>query len=238
MSLMKYKAVCFDIDGTLYPVEIMNRKLRSVFFSHPLFAVRFRKLRADYRKRQTDFASSGLDTYSFRKREAAVFLGTAYNEASLDRAYRYIDRSFYSPLEKQYREIRGFNGLEALFGTLSERGIKLGLMSDFPLFDRPHSLGIDTYCNVMLSCDDTGYLKPDHRCFDMLAERLGVAPSEVLYVGDSYVKDVEGAYNAGMDGILVNCKKGSAEDYPHAVAIFGSWEDFVSGLLLITEEKR
>ena len=46
--------------------------------------------------------------------------------------------------------------------------------------------------------------KPDRRVFEGALERLGLAPHEVLHVGDSDVDDVKGAKAAGLRVAWVN----------------------------------
>jgi putative hydrolase of the HAD superfamily len=43
-----------------------------------------------------------------------------------------------------------------------------------------------------------GVRKPDPAIFALAVERLGVEPAEVLYVGDSFDKDIVGAHAAGL----------------------------------------
>lgn len=50
---------------------------------------------------------------------------------------------------------------------------------------------------VVISVEE-GVGKPDPRIFRIAAERLGVAPAQAVYVGDSLVRDVAGAQGAGM----------------------------------------
>ena len=45
--------------------------------------------------------------------------------------------------------------------------------------------------------EETGALKPNPTVFEHAAEEAGVASDKVLYVGDSYRSDVEGAQNVG-----------------------------------------
>ena len=46
-----------------------------------------------------------------------------------------------------------------------------------------------------------GQQKPGREIFDWAAERLKVAPADIVHIGDSYAADVEGAVNAGMRAI-------------------------------------
>ena len=50
---------------------------------------------------------------------------------------------------------------------------------------------------AVVVCEETGALKPDPAVFEHATEQAGVAPEDVLYVGDSYRSDVEGAQRAG-----------------------------------------
>ena len=54
---------------------------------------------------------------------------------------------------------------------------------------------------VVLSCE-VGVRKPDPRFFAAVAEALGVAPGEAVFVGDSMRDDVLGAVAAGMQACL------------------------------------
>ncbi|MFW5643352.1 MAG: HAD family hydrolase, partial [Alkalispirochaeta sp.] len=46
--------------------------------------------------------------------------------------------------------------------------------------------------------EETGYLKPNPEPFLRLIEELGVPAGEILYVGNSYRYDIEGARAVGM----------------------------------------
>jgi 2-haloalkanoic acid dehalogenase type II len=56
----------------------------------------------------------------------------------------------------------------------------------------------------VLVSEDVGAYKPDPRVFRTALERLGLAPHEVLHVGDSDVDDVKGAKAAGLRVAWVN----------------------------------
>ncbi len=50
---------------------------------------------------------------------------------------------------------------------------------------------------ALVICEDVGVLKPDPEVFDHATEVAGVSYENVLYVGDSYGSDVEGAEPVG-----------------------------------------
>ena len=57
--------------------------------------------------------------------------------------------------------------------------------------------GMDRLVDVMLFSDEEGIAKPDPRIYRLAAERLGVPPSEALFV-DDVLRNVEAAQAVGM----------------------------------------
>jgi len=56
---------------------------------------------------------------------------------------------------------------------------------------------LEERAETVVVCEENGALKPDPAAFAHAAERAGIEASDILYVGDSYRSDVEGAQNAG-----------------------------------------
>jgi 2-haloalkanoic acid dehalogenase type II len=57
---------------------------------------------------------------------------------------------------------------------------------------------------VVVSSEEARAYKPHESIFQRLSEAMGVAPENILYVGDSRVADVTGSKNAGMHSAWVN----------------------------------
>ena len=230
---MDYKAVCFDIDGTLYPAKVMNRRLLALGLRHPVFAMKYNRMRRSYRELQDGFEDESvlenepLKDASLRVREATILqknYGVCRNKdigLVVDRLESWI----YRPMEKLYRTTIPYDGVVRTFQSLKEKGALVGVFSDFPLFDKLGAMGLFQYVDFAASSEDVGFLKPSVHCFEHLLYNMGLKPGEVLYVGDSYSKDVVGARNAGMDAVLVNAK-GDADRYPLACGVFHTWASF------------
>ena len=58
--------------------------------------------------------------------------------------------------------------------------------------------GIGAWLSVVIDSNRVGVSKPDPAIFALAVHRLGCAPEEVLYVGDSFEKDVVAARAAGL----------------------------------------
>ena len=79
-------------------------------------------------------------------------------------------------------------------------------------------VGVDHLFAGSVSARDAGVAKPDGRIFAAAASRLGLAPQQVLHVGDDPALDVLGALGAGMQAVWVNRdgKSWAHEAQPHA----------------------
>nr|WP_315426475.1 HAD-IA family hydrolase [uncultured Albidiferax sp.] len=67
-----------------------------------------------------------------------------------------------------------------------------------------HRVGIGAHFTASLSAREFGVAKPDPRIFHAAAVAAGVAPHEVLHVGDDPLLDVVAAVQAGMQAVWVN----------------------------------
>lgn len=65
-------------------------------------------------------------------------------------------------------------------------------------------IGIHLHFAHHVCARDSGVAKPDPRIFLAAAERLGVAPGEILHVGDDPAMDMAGARDAGLRTAWIN----------------------------------
>jgi len=113
------------------------------------------------------------------------------------------ERLIYRGWEPLFKKIRLFSHVRETLQTFQQKGIKLGLLSDFPPEIKLKNLGINDFWQVVLSSEQTGYLKPDPTPFLEMARRMGSPPEQILYVGNSVPYDIQGAHNAGMKAALI-----------------------------------
>ncbi len=82
---------------------------------------------------------------------------------------------------------------------------RLGLLSNFTHPPAVHTLlkelALTDFFDVILISGEIGYRKPHPFVFTELYKRLGVAPSELLYVGDNPEDDIEGALRLGIQPV-------------------------------------
>jgi putative hydrolase of the HAD superfamily len=99
--------------------------------------------------------------------------------------------------------------------ALSEHGLKLGIISNWDERLRPLlvRLGLAEHFTCQVISCEIGAPKPDARLFKHAAAELGVAPGELLHVGDSYAFDVVGANAAGAHGRQVERRQPLTADW-------------------------
>ncbi len=102
---------------------------------------------------------------------------------------------------------RPFPEVDSVLDRLDERGVRLGLLSNWgpnlrDILDHEGLLG--RFAAVVISGEE-GVAKPDPRIFEIAFDRLGVVPSSsVAYVGDSLTDDVEPSQALGCTPVLVD----------------------------------
>lgn len=227
---MKYKAVCFDIDGTLYHPSIMNAYMVKIARRHPVIASRYAKMRKMFRIMQPDFTND----LSFREKEALAFSKVCRGK-SKEQCLKELKEVYYPMLQEVYRNLPYQKETVETLNKIKSFGVKIGVLSDWPLFEKLKNIGVKDLVDFAISAEDAGYLKPDSRPFEGMMSGLDVKPSDVLFVGDSYSKDILGAKSLGMGTVLVNCRKPDKSKYPQADEVFANWKDFDSWINMILE---
>ncbi len=107
-----------------------------------------------------------------------------------------------------------FSGSLDVLKTLSEAGLKLGILSAAPTQDvqrfvKEHDLS--NYIQLMMG-GDQGLSKPDPQLFIKACQQLQISPNQTLMVGDSQ-GDIIMAKQAGVAGTIGICWQNSSAPY-------------------------
>jgi FMN phosphatase YigB (HAD superfamily) len=96
-------------------------------------------------------------------------------------------------------------GLDGLLSELARQGIRIGALSDYPTDAKLEALGIRRYFSIGLCTTDPSVnaFKPHPKGFLVACAHWGLAPHEVLYVGDRPEIDAAGAAAAGTRCIII-----------------------------------
>ena len=106
--------------------------------------------------------------------------------------------------------------VEPTLSQLRAKGLKLGLVSNGFKQDLQHvlgELGLEKWFDAVVCIDSCNCAKPAKEIFLYALNKLGVKPSEALFIGDSVETDYEGAMNVGIKPFIIDRKGKISSQY-------------------------
>jgi len=93
------------------------------------------------------------------------------------------------------------------------RGIRLGVLSDYPASAKLDAMRLTGFFDVVISAQDPAVnrFKPHPSGLSEILRRLGTRPSDSLYVGDRDDVDATAAHAAGMPCVIVGKRSNRTE---------------------------
>lgn len=209
-------AVSLDLDGTIYSI-------RRMVLRHP---ATFLRLRPFFRCLHTVRDQlRGQGPAADLRAEQAVLLGRALNiptDQAADRIEQVIDRQWMAIFDT----VAPFPGLLETLNGLVNAGLKLAILSDYPVWPKLGGLGLAHLpFAAIINTEEVGALKPHPAAFQQLAATLELAPEQILHVGDIEANDVDGALAAGMRAARFYDRR--RRPATRAAFAFRDWRQFV-----------
>jgi len=183
------QAVLFDLDGTLADTA-------------PDLSGALNRLRTERGLEPVPLALTRPHTSSGARGLIATGLGVAPDQPEYE-ALRLRFLELYA--ENLHVDTRLFPGMAELLGTLEQRSIPWGIVTNKPTrFTLPllQSMGLASRAACIVSGDTTPHSKPHPAPMLHAAAKLGLTPAACLYLGDD-LRDVQAARAAGMPVIAV-----------------------------------
>ena len=195
---MKYKAVIFDLFGTLIDNFIRSEYEAVLAEMADILGVPWEK-----------FIRMWFDT--FRERNTGQFTTPQANieficeELNIKATPRQIEQAARKRLDYTVRSMKPRPGTLEALTALRSMGYRTGLISDcsgeIPIVWSKTQLA-PFFDTTVFSCV-AGVKKPDPRIYKMATDRLGVVPQECLYIGDGGSNELTGASQVGMYAVLL-----------------------------------
>lgn len=194
-------AVCLDLDDTLWAVgpaiERAERAMRDWLARHCPRVTELHDLDSmrALRARVAEDHPHMRHDLTFLRRQALLRHAeeAGYGPGSAEEAFRvfYAARNQVEPFADVVPSLERLRRRYRIM-SLSNGNADLGV------------IGLAQYFEHSIAAREAGAAKPDRLIFEVLLERAGLAPRQVVYAGDDPHADVEGARAAGMHAVWVD----------------------------------
>lgn len=207
--------LCFDCDDTLYDLqEPFNRSVKQFIpvlpVSLPFFYKVYRKVGDRVFDLEHEHVITSDDVGIYRIYRACKELAIPF---TLEQA-----ADFQDAYRKYQGQISMQPVLHEFFASTSARVSILTNGQEGHQKDKVRTLGMYDYIgdDAIFTSEGIGYAKPDAKAFQTVCDRLSIPYDTMYYIGDNYIKDMEGAKAAGLHTIHFNrhnLQEGMASDY-------------------------
>lgn len=198
---MTFRAVLFDLDGTLADT------------APDLIAAVNRLLVEESRPPLPDAALRPLVSKGGR-----ALLARAFADLAEEARDALLPRFLATYAESLAVHTRPFDGIEALLAAIEARGWSWGIVTNKPealAIGVVEGLGWSTRSRALVGGDTLPVRKPAPEPLWLAAAQLGIAPEACLYVGDD-ARDIEAARAAGMPSVAALWGYREAHEDPRA----------------------
>ncbi len=198
------KAVIFDIDNTMYDYDAANciavRELEAWLSNRGLAdALECREANTgamEIIKNRTGIDCAANHNRLLRFQCMLELLKIPSLSIALEMYHVYWDTVI--------KVMRPEPGLHELIEALKKKGIRIGIgsnMTAYIQYKKLEALGVLDQVDRIVVSEETGLEKPEPRFFRICVEKMGCAPEECVFIGDSVENDVRGAIASGLHGI-------------------------------------
>ncbi|MDP7556613.1 MAG: HAD-IA family hydrolase [Nitrospinaceae bacterium] len=216
--LSRYKAVFFDVGGTLLRVE---PSVGEVYAAHARpFGFKGSGDELDHQFRKEWREVGGIESLGKKTGEVAekkfwrnLVFQVFESSGGLNNFEHYFETVYEAFARKDHWHVFDDVANSGIFNKLKKSGVVLGVVSnwDSRLHAILQSTNLAGHFDFILASAEVGSVKPDETIFAEALKRSGVSPHEACHIGDEPRADVQGANNAGIDAILID-RKGRYEN--------------------------
>ena len=211
MQLSSFKAVFFDVGGTLISVY---PSVGGVYAKHARdfgFSGTVDELNKGFRLQWKKMGGiESLGDKSGKQEEKKFWKNLVYEVfqplGGLDRFDEYFELIFEVFSDSSNWKIHDDVIESKIFQKLKEKKVILGVISnwDSRLISTLENLNLADNFQFILPSAVVGSAKPDKKIFEEALRLSGVKPHEACHIGDEVKTDIEGARNIGIHAILLD----------------------------------
>ena len=220
MSMCEFRAVFFDLEGTLVNTAHAPEIFRRILEAYGVMA-KLGNIAEAHQANMNEFdakemSNSGTSFWIRWNMKILERVGVQENKEFLAKK---IDEEWF-----EYADLEMFSDVVETLVRLKSRGIKLGIVTngsrrDFELI--LGKFGLTEYFDIVVGADTFGRAKPDEEVFLQAVGRIGTKPEETLFIGDSVESDYEGAGKAGLKPLLIDRDGKTSENVERIRSLVG-----------------
>lgn len=198
---LNFKGVLLDLDNTFYAYEPCHEHaLLSVFK-----LLKQKKLESDYDAFLTKYKKAQKTIKKTTCNQAA-----SHNRVLYFQIYLEAQEIFSPPLILELYETYWDNFLKKMtlfpyfrdfLKKIKANDIKVGIVTDLTAHIQNRKLiALDIFKDIdfLVSSEEAGVEKPTPTIFKLALEKLALDKEEVIFIGDNFTKDIEGANAIGI----------------------------------------
>lgn len=216
---MPIEAILFDVDGTLVDSNDLHANAWVQAFADAGHVIERREIRGQIGKGGDTFVPSLLPHLPEKEQTA---LATAHGKVF---KHRYLD------------QVKPFPGAHDLIAAVKAAGLKVAIASSASKGELKHYLDlldVRDLVDASTTADDVGTSKPAPDLVAVACGKLGVAPEEALFVGDTPY-DIESGAKAGVATVAVlsggfdrAALTGAKAVYEDVAALLAAWPEWTA----------
>jgi phosphoglycolate phosphatase/putative hydrolase of the HAD superfamily len=185
------RAICFDLDGTLYDLPRQKKRLWKWMIRHPRVLLEWQKQTESMRGERHE------DIHQKIAQSVADQLGL-----DLKKAEEIINKVIFKAYPETFRPTDLLSGLEGIFFRLDALKIPRAIVSDHPSQAKLAALNQSTGWACIVDCSSLGALKPLPDGLAIAAQSMNIPVEAVILIGDRQDSDGEMALNAGAQSLI------------------------------------
>lgn len=203
------RLICFDLDDTLWPCMPTIIKAEKILYN--------------WLETNKPFITKNYSIEQLREKRLALAKNqpeishnlTALRKASFHELAREFDDhpDWVLPAFEVFYEARQnvsfYDDVEEVLTQLNQK-YTLAAMTNGNADIYRTALG--SLFQYSISAEDVGAAKPDAKMFNALIEQTGIPATDILYIGDHPIQDIEGAEKTGITNVWLNRDK---LEWPH-----------------------
>ena len=229
--LSKYKAVFFDVGGTLLRVEPSVGEVYATYARPFGFQGSAEELNQLFQKQWTN--SGGIESLGEKSGEQVernfwkrLVFQVFEHSGGLENFENFFEIIYEAFVKKDHWHVFDDVVDSNLLRKLKQSGVTLGVVSnwDSRLHKILESTDLAGYFDFILASSEVGSAKPDKRIFLEAIRRSGVSSKEVCHIGDDIRADIQGANSVGIEAILIDRNKRYKKD---SFAIVSSFQELL-----------